>query len=94
MEGKDAIFSEERRCLCHSSCYSNPLTQACPILTHCSGSQVHLCPYFSLFPQASSSASPHHHHGRALATWGKLCRSCLLSPAGDKHQADSDPRLH
>lgn len=75
--GKDAISSGERRCFC----YSNPLTQACPILTHCSGSQTYLCPYFSLFLLASSSATLHHHHGRALATSGKLCRSLVPLPS-------------
>lgn len=79
--GKDAIFSGERRCFCYSSCYSSPLTQVCPILTHCSGSQIYLCPYFSLFPLASSSSSLHHHHGRALATSGKLCRSLAPLPS-------------
>lgn len=57
-------------------------------------SQIHLCPYFNLFPLASSSASFHHHHRRALATSGKLCRSMPPPPCRDWHQADNTPQLN
>lgn len=83
--GKDAIFSGGRRRSHYGSTLATlspgPAAQACPILSLCSHSQVHLCLYFSLFPLASSSASLHHQLQRAFANSGKLRRSLPLLPS-------------
>ena len=83
--GKDAIFSGERSCSRYGSAAAillpGPAAWACPILSLCGRSQIHLCPYFSLFLPASSSASLHHQLRHAFATSGKLRRSLPPLPS-------------
>lgn len=80
--GKDAIFSGERRCFCYSSCYSDALTQACPILTHCSAPRS-----IFVLTSASSLWPPLQHPFTTTidVLWppqGSCADPCLLPLAG------------